>query len=152
MAYNRCVGTRYCANNCPYKVRRFNFLDYTSQLADANAELARLMINPEVTVRSRGVMEKCTFCVQRIQTVKIDAKNHQRAIVDGEIQTACQQACPAAAIRFGDLLDQQSEVSRSHANPRSYAMLAELNVKPRTKYLARIRNPHPDLEKFNGIS
>ena len=145
MAYNRCVGTRYCANNCPYKVRRFNFLDYTSHLAKANEELARLMINPEVTVRSRGVMEKCTFCVQRIQSVKIDSKNNQRSIVDGEIQTACQQACPAGAINFGDLLDQQSEVSKSHANPRSYAMLAELNVKPRTKYLARIRNPHPDL-------
>jgi MoCo/4Fe-4S cofactor protein with predicted Tat translocation signal len=146
MAYNRCVGTRYCANNCPYKVRRFNFLDYTSHLAKANEELARLMINPEVTVRSRGVMEKCTFCVQRIQSVKIDSKNNQRSIVDGEIQTACQQACPAGAINFGDLLDQQSEVSKSHANPRSYAMLAELNVKPRTKYLARIRNPHPDLD------
>jgi len=147
MAYNRCVGTRYCANNCPYKVRRFNFLDYTSHLAKANEELARLMINPEVTVRSRGVMEKCTFCVQRIQSVKIDSKNNQRAIADGEIQTACQQACPAGAINFGDLLDQQSEVSKSHANPRSYAMLAELNVKPRTKYLARIRNPHPGMDK-----
>ena len=145
MAYNRCVGTRYCANNCPYKVRRFNFLDYTSHLTKANEELSRLLINPEVTVRSRGVMEKCTFCVQRIQSVKIDFKNNQRAIVDGEIQTACQQACPAGAINFGDLLDQQSEVSKSHANPRSYAMLAELNVKPRTKYLARIRNPHPGL-------
>ncbi|WP_010587455.1 TAT-variant-translocated molybdopterin oxidoreductase [Schlesneria paludicola] len=145
MAYNRCVGTRYCANNCPYKVRRFNFLDFTSHLSKANEELSRLIINPEVTVRSRGVMEKCTFCVQRIQTVKIQAKNEQRPIVDGAIQTACQQACPAGAIQFGDLMDKQSQVSKAHANPRAYAMLAELNVKPRTKYLARIRNPHPEL-------
>ncbi len=145
MAYNRCVGTRYCANNCPYKVRRFNFLDFTGHLEKANEELARLIINPEVTVRSRGVMEKCTFCVQRIQNVKIQAKNDQLPIADGAIQTACQQACPAAAISFGDLLDKQSQVAKAHANPRAYAMLAELNVKPRTKYLARIRNPHPEL-------
>lgn len=145
MAYNRCVGTRYCGNNCPYKVRRFNFLDFTSHLSKANEELARLVINPEVTVRSRGVMEKCTFCVQRIQNVKIQTKNNQEAIADGSIQTACQQACPAGAINFGDLMNKDSEVAKSHANPRSYAMLAELNVKPRTKYLARIRNPHPEL-------
>ena len=145
MAYNRCVGTRYCANNCPYKVRRFNFLDFTSHLDKANEELARLIINPEVTVRSRGVMEKCTFCVQRIQSVKIQSKNEQHPIADGAIQTACQQACPASAISFGDLLDKQSQVAKNHANPRGYAMLAELNVKPRTKYLARIRNPHPEL-------
>lgn len=145
MAYNRCVGTRYCANNCPYKVRRFNFLDFTSHLDKANEELARLVINPEVTVRSRGVMEKCTFCVQRIQAVKIQSKNDQQPIEDGAIQTACQQACPAGAIVFGDLLNKQSEVATAHANPRAYAMLAELNVKPRTKYLARIRNPHPEL-------
>ena len=145
MAYNRCVGTRYCGNNCPYKVRRFNFLDFTSHLSKANEELARLVINPEVTVRSRGVMEKCTFCVQRIQNVKIQAKNQQESIADGSIQTACQQACPAGAINFGDLMNKESEVAKSHANPRSYAMLSELNVKPRTKYLARIRNPHPEL-------
>lgn len=150
MAYNRCVGTRYCANNCPYKVRRFNFLDFTSHLEKANEELARLVINPEVTVRSRGVMEKCTFCVQRIQSVKIQSKNDQQPIADGAIQTACQQACPAAAISFGDLLDQQSQVATAHANPRAYAMLAELNVKPRTKYLARIRNPHPELAKTDA--
>lgn len=145
MAYNRCVGTRYCANNCPYKVRRFNFLDFTSHLSKANEELARLVINPEVTVRNRGVMEKCTFCVQRIQSVKITAKNAQEEIADGSIQTACQQACAAGAINFGDLMNKDSEVSKAHANPRAYAMLAELNVKPRTKYLARIRNPHPEL-------
>lgn len=145
MAYNRCVGTRYCANNCPYKVRRFNFLDFTSHLSKANEELSRLIINPEVTVRSRGVMEKCTFCVQRIQNVKIQAKNEQHSIADGAIQTACQQACPAGAIVFGDLMDKQSQVSKAHGNPRAYAMLDELNIKPRTKYLARIRNPHPEL-------
>ncbi len=151
MAYNRCVGTRYCANNCPYKVRRFNFYDYTSHLSKANEELSRLVINPEVTVRSRGVMEKCTFCVQRIQSVKIQSKNDQQPIADGAIQTACQQACPAGAISFGDLLDQQSQVAKDHANPRGYAMLAELNVKPRTKYLARIRNPHPDLTHDEAV-
>jgi len=145
MAYNRCVGTRYCANNCPYKVRRFNFLDFTSHLDRANEELARLIINPEVTVRSRGVMEKCTYCVQRIQNVKIQSKNEQHPIADGAIQTACQQACPAGAIVFGDLLNKNSVVANAHANPRAYAMLDELNVKPRTRYLARIRNPHPAL-------
>ena len=152
MAYNRCVGTRYCANNCPYKVRRFNFLDFTSHLAQANEELARMVINPEVTVRSRGVMEKCTFCVQRIQNVKIQSKNGQQPIADGAIQTACQQACPASAIVFGDLLDRQSQVAKAHANPRAYAMLDELNIKPRTRYLARIRNPHPDLAAVDAVA
>ncbi len=145
MVYNRCIGTRYCANNCPYKVRRFNFLDYNQQLEEPNRQLAQLVINPEVTVRSRGVMEKCTFCVQRIQRVKIDAKNEARPIGDGEIMTACQQACPAQAIVFGDLNNPQSEVAAQHAEPRAYGMLEELNVKPRTRYLARVRNPHPDL-------
>lgn len=143
MVYNRCVGTRYCANNCPYKVRRFNFFDYRAALEAPGRELVQLAVNPEVTVRSRGVMEKCTYCVQRIQSVKIDAKNDGRPIQDGEIVTACQQACPTRAIEFGDLNDRQSRVARAHESPRSYGMLAELNVKPRTKYLARIRNPHP---------
>ncbi|MDX1967899.1 MAG: TAT-variant-translocated molybdopterin oxidoreductase [Planctomycetaceae bacterium] len=143
MAYNRCVGTRYCANNCPYKVRRFNFFDYNAKYEAANTELSRMLMNPEVTVRERGVMEKCTYCVQRIQNVKIGAKNEQRAVRDGEVVTACQQACPANAIVFGDLNDKSSRVAALHAGPRSYAMLAELNVQPRTKYLARIRNPHP---------
>ncbi len=142
MIYNRCVGTRYCANNCPYKVRRFNFFDYNKGLEEPNRQLAQLVINPEVTVRSRGVMEKCTYCVQRIQTVKIDAKNDRRPIQDGEIKTACQAACPSQAIEFGDLNDPNSRVAQAHANPRAYGMLAELNVKPRTKYLARIRNPN----------
>ncbi len=143
MVYNRCVGTRYCANNCPYKVRRFNFFDYNEQLSEPGRELTQLIINPEVTVRSRGVMEKCTYCVQRIQNVKIDAKNDRRAILDGEIKTACQQACPSQAIEFGDLNDPNSRVAQAHADSRAYGMLAELNVKPRTKYLARITNPHP---------
>ncbi|MEM9355314.1 MAG: TAT-variant-translocated molybdopterin oxidoreductase [Pseudomonadota bacterium] len=146
MVYNRCIGTRYCANNCPYKVRRFNFLDYNENLEEANRELAQLVVNPEVTVRSRGVMEKCTYCVQRIQGVKIDAKNDRRPIADGEVKTACQQACPTQAIEFGDLNDNQSRVALSHANSRAYGMLSELNVKPRTKYLARVRNPSPLLE------
>ena len=143
MIYNRCVGTRYCANNCPYKVRRFNFFDYNKELEQPSRQLAQLVINPEVTVRSRGVMEKCTYCVQRIQSVKIDAKNERRLIRDGEIQTACQAACPTRAIEFGDLNNPDSRVAAAHADPRAYGMLSELNVKPRTKYLARIRNPHP---------
>ena len=143
MVYNRCVGTRYCANNCPYKVRRFNFFDYNAPLAEPENVLQKMILNPEVTVRSRGVMEKCTYCVQRIQDTKIDAKNGRRSIEDGEIVTACQEACPAQAIVFGDLNDKDCAVAKAHADDRSYGMLAELNTKPRTKYLARIRNPHP---------
>ncbi|MBX3452322.1 MAG: TAT-variant-translocated molybdopterin oxidoreductase [Planctomycetaceae bacterium] len=145
MAYNRCIGTRYCANNCPYKVRRFNFLDFNKKYEQANTELIQMVLNPEVTVRERGVIEKCTYCVQRIQSSKIVAKNEGRAVRDGEIVTACQQACAANAIEFGDLRNEESKVAKAHANSRAYAMLAELNVKPRTKYLARIRNPHPAL-------
>lgn len=145
MVYNRCIGTRYCANNCPYKVRRFNFFDYNQELEDANRQLAVLSVNPEVTVRSRGVMEKCTYCVQRIQKVKIDARTGRRTIEDGEIKTACQQACPSQAIEFGDLNDPDSAVAKAHASNRSYGMLSELNVKPRTQYLARIRNLNPKL-------
>ena len=140
MIYNRCIGTRYCGNNCPYKVRRFNFFDYNKDLEDGSRQLAQLVVNPEVTVRSRGVMEKCTYCVQRIQTVKIDAKTGRRAIADGEIKTACQQACPSNAIEFGDLNDAESKVAKLHKDNRAYGMLSELNVKPRTRYLARIRN------------
>ncbi|MCH5373895.1 MAG: 4Fe-4S dicluster domain-containing protein [Planctomycetes bacterium] len=143
MVYNRCIGTRYCANNCPYKVRRFNYFDNTKGLTGPDRELVQLSVNPEVTVRSRGVMEKCTYCVQRIQNAKIDAKSHGRPVRDGEIVTACQQACPTRAIEFGDLNQPSSRVARAHANPRAYAVLAELNIKPRTNYLARIRNPHP---------
>jgi molybdopterin-containing oxidoreductase family iron-sulfur binding subunit len=146
MVYNRCIGTRYCANNCPYKVRRFNYFNYHKELDDANREVTKMAFNPEVTVRSRGVMEKCTYCVQRIQGAKIEAKNEGRPIQDGEIKTACQQACPTQAIVFGDLADDGSQVAGHQRDDRSYAMLAELNVKPRTAYLAKIRNPHPELE------
>jgi molybdopterin-containing oxidoreductase family iron-sulfur binding subunit len=150
MAYNRCIGTRYCANNCPYKVRRFNYLNFNKHLEDPNRQLVQLVVNPEVTVRHRGVMEKCTFCVQRIQNGKIEARNEGRPIRDGEIQSACQQACPTRAIEFGDLRQGNSRVAKEHENPRAYALLAELNVRPRTRYLARIRNPHPGLAAEDG--
>ncbi len=147
MIYNRCIGTRYCGNNCPYKVRRFNYFSNAIPLMKPEKELVQLVLNPEVTVRSRGVMEKCSYCVQRLQNGKIVAKNELRTLNDGEVKTACQESCPVDAISFGNLQDKQSRVSKDHANPRCYAMLGELNVKPRTQYLARIRNPHPWLEK-----
>lgn len=145
MVYNRCVGTRYCANNCPYKVRRFNYFHMTGYMEKPENQLIQLANNPEVTVRSRGVMEKCTFCVQRIAKARTDVRITGKPIADGDVQTACQQACATQAITFGDLNDPNSKVSKLHAEPRAYGMLAELDVRPRNRYLAKISNPHPAL-------
>jgi MoCo/4Fe-4S cofactor protein with predicted Tat translocation signal len=145
MAYNRCVGTRYCANNCPYKVRRFNYFHNTGYYEKEENQLMQLVLNPEVTVRSRGVMEKCTFCVQRIAAARQNRRITGEPIVDGTVTPACAQACATQAIVFGDLNDKQSRVSQAHADPRAYAMLTELKTKPRNRYLARVRNPHPRL-------
>ncbi|HEY7313456.1 MAG TPA: TAT-variant-translocated molybdopterin oxidoreductase [Gemmataceae bacterium] len=142
MVYNRCVGTRYCSNNCPYKVRRFNFLQY----ADFSTSSLKLMRNPEVTVRSRGVMEKCTYCVQRIRAAEIEAEQDDRRIGDRDLLTACQAACPAGAIVFGDL-NQDSAVKQWKEEPTNYDLLGILNTQPRTSYLAALRNPNPELEK-----
>lgn len=160
MAYNRCVGTRYCLNNCPYRVRRFNFLDYHQEFTEARSRVRKLLFNPEVTVRHRGVMEKCSYCVQRIQNAKIQHKTLIRQglaaggaadinapLPDGAIVTACQAACPTEAIVFGDLQDKESRVSKLHEDRRSYDLLADLYTKPRTRFMTRVRNPHPKLAK-----
>jgi molybdopterin-containing oxidoreductase family iron-sulfur binding subunit len=159
MVYNRCIGTRYCSNNCPYKVRRFNYFDWhskdprggrfappwlgmpDSQQAEAVDKIKRMVFNPEVTVRMRGVMEKCTYCVQRIHNTNIAKRNVGEEIKDFDVVTACQQACPTEAIVFGNLKDKDATVSKLHENPRAYSVLEDLNTRPRTKHLAKLRNP-----------
>ncbi len=148
MVYNRCVGTRYCSDNCPYKVRRFNFLLYQ----DWNTPSLKLGRNPDVTVRSRGVMEKCTYCVQRINEARIQAEKEERPIREGDVLTACQQVCPTQAIIFGNLNDttsnngQGSRVRQLKQEPLNYSLLTELNTRPRTSYLAKLRNPNPEIQ------
>jgi len=139
--YNRCVGTRFCSNNCPYKVRRFNFLQYSNQGDDRPPPA----YNPEVTVRHRGVMEKCTYCLQRITRARIEAEKLGQPLRDGDVVTACQASCPTQAIAFGNLADPQSQVSQLKQSPRNYDLLAELNTRPRTSYAALVTNPDEDL-------
>ncbi len=151
MTYNRCIGTRYCANNCPYKVRRFNWFKYFDEVNVVGEEfdfhfandLGKMVINPDVTVRSRGVMEKCSMCVQRIQAGKLDAKKEKRHLIDGEVETACSQSCPTDSIIFGDMNDPESRISKLLADEkegRAFHMLEEINVLPSVSYLTKIRN------------
>ena len=144
MTYNRCVGTRYCANNCPYKVRRFNWFDYTNIKAPLN-----MALNPEVTVRSRGVMEKCSFCSHKIREAKDMAKNEGRKLKDGDVTTACESSCPTGAITFGDMNDPESRVSIAMADQRSYSLLEEWNARPSVRYQTKVRNTD-DIKKDKG--
>jgi len=141
MVYNRCVGTRFCSNNCPYKVRRFNFFAYSDSQHRPPESW-----NPEVSVRGRGVMEKCTYCIQRTRAAQITADREDRPVRDGEVVTACQQVCPTQAITFGNRNDAHSAVAQRKASPLDYVMLEDLNTRPRTSYEALIRNPHSDIE------
>jgi molybdopterin-containing oxidoreductase family iron-sulfur binding subunit len=140
MTYNRCVGTRFCSNNCPYKVRRFNWFDFKQ-----HSGLQVLGKNPDVTVRDRGVMEKCTYCVQRIRRAEIDAREAGRELREGDVRTACQQVCPTQAIAFGSLTDERSVVREQRGRPHDYTVLHDQGTVPRTHYLARIRNRNPEL-------
>jgi molybdopterin-containing oxidoreductase family iron-sulfur binding subunit len=150
MVYNRCVGTKYCSDNCPYKVRRFNFYKYAAGQpwrpgTNYDIPVLKLSANPEVTIRGRGVMEKCTYCIQRIDTARQNAKIEGREIVDGEIITACQQTCPTGAIVFGNIRDTNSAVAHLKAEPHDYSLLGELGTRPRTTFLAKISNPNPEI-------
>jgi molybdopterin-containing oxidoreductase family iron-sulfur binding subunit len=147
--YNRCVGTRFCQSNCPYKVRRFNFFGYADgqEYANLGAETVKLQFNPNVTVRARGVMEKCTYCVQRISGARRSAEKDDRRIADGEVTTACQDACPTRAISFGDRNDAAAHVNALRGEARHYELLGHLGTRPRTTYLARLRNPNPALRE-----
>jgi molybdopterin-containing oxidoreductase family iron-sulfur binding subunit len=142
MAYNRCVGTRYCSNNCPYKVRRFNFFNFRDRVADGyyQSDSITLLNNPEVTVRSRGVMEKCTFCLQRIMKARQDATTENRDLKGSDVKTACQEACPADAIQFGDMNDKESDLSKYREHELGYTVLEEIKVKPNVTYIAKLRN------------